>query len=113
MSYINAKCQICGKGYHRCSKCKDIPHYKNVADTPECFSIYIVLREYREGIASKKEAAERLKNLDVDFSELIPPVARDIQNLLADEYSSNDTETGENNGKNKIQRNRKSSRNNA
>mgnify|MGYP007069903972 CR=1 FL=1 len=74
MPTINAKCQICGNGYHRCAKCKDIPHYKNVVDTPECFGIYCILHEYRENVINGTEATERFERLDIKYDKLIPAI---------------------------------------
>lgn len=82
MPTINAKCQICGNGYHRCAKCKDIPHYKNVVDAPECFGIYCILHEYRENVINGTEATERFERLDIQYDKLIPAVARDIKEIV-------------------------------
>lgn len=76
MNNNNAVCGICGRGYHRCAKCNTLPHYKNVTDTPECFKVYTVLREYRNGIISETEAIEMYERIGYDEKNLLPSVAK-------------------------------------
>lgn len=81
------KCTICGKEYHHCSKCEKIVGYRFYADTPECYQIFTLLREYREGIFTIEETAKKFNNIgiksDDDMTDFIPAVQRDIKTILA------------------------------
>lgn len=59
------KCAICGKQYHYCFKCEKIAGYRFYTDTPECYQIHVILREYREGVLTAEEAAKRFVNIGI------------------------------------------------
>lgn len=82
-----AKCQICGKEYNYCPKCKNIGSWKAIADTHECYQIAMVLTGYREGIVNEQQAKEQFENIginaDTDLTHLLGAVARDVKMIIA------------------------------
>ena len=68
----NAKCVICGKGYHLCMSCKEklaIAPYKTLTDTAEHYKVHQVLNGYRCGVYTKEEANKALSNVDLSDRE--------------------------------------------
>lgn len=66
---LNAKCIICGKGYHLCIACErknaNWKPWKVIADTENCYNIYNVVNDYNFDKISKEEACKLLKDLDL------------------------------------------------
>lgn len=83
---FNTSCQICGKKYNYCSKCKELAGYRAVADSPECYQIYMVLRQYLEDIITESEATNMFSDIGItansDLSHLLPSVARDVKAII-------------------------------
>jgi hypothetical protein len=83
---LNATCWVCGKKYNHCFKCKDLAGYRAVADTPECYQICSIIREYREGIIKATEAKQKFENIGItlncSFSNILPEVVRDIRMII-------------------------------
>lgn len=68
---FNHVCQICGTRYYACNKCKKYNGYKLVVDTPECYGIYLVMVDYRQGVITQKEAEKKLReNCNITLSSL-------------------------------------------
>lgn len=65
---INHFCVLCGKGYHACDSCNDtkaFASWKSLTDTVEHFKIFIILRDFHNGILSKDEAKDKLSEFDL------------------------------------------------
>lgn len=59
------ECKICGKLYKYCPDCERIGSWKAVADNVVCYSIYIIMIEYRDGIICSDKAVEKLNNIGI------------------------------------------------
>lgn len=59
-----------------------------VADTPECFQIYTILKEHESEIITKDEAIEQFARYGVspekDLSWIIPPVEKAIRIIIGE-----------------------------
>ena len=66
----NHYCQICGKGYYACNKCKKYNGYKLIVDTPTCYGIYLILVDYRQGVITQKEAEKKLRDNNITLASL-------------------------------------------
>ena len=83
---INAKCAICGKGYHKCLSCahevKSAP-WKIHTDTSEHYKIFQVISGYSAKMYTKEEAKERLQNIDLsDLKELRDNIREIIEDIM-------------------------------
>lgn len=70
--YLNAKCSICGKLYHICNDCantKSFTPWRAIADTLNCYKIFLILRDYTNGYTKKEEAKQLLKGCDLSELE--------------------------------------------
>lgn len=68
MADINAKCSICGKGYHLCLSCsntKTFAPWRTITDTIECYKIFLIIRDYSNKYITKAEAKLQLDNYDL------------------------------------------------
>lgn len=90
----NSFCAICGKSYYYCNSCKDIAHlypYKILTDTTEHYKIFMVVRGYNNGLYTKEEAYERLKNVDTsdidNYKDNIKKIVKDILQVGVDNSS--------------------------
>jgi len=59
----NATCKVCGNPYYVCTNClkyrdRGIYGWKLVADTPQCYQMYMVMNQYKEGTATKEDAVK-------------------------------------------------------
>lgn len=82
---INAHCGICGKGYHLCLHCNkdNSAAWKMHTDTAEHYKIFQILRGNTIKVYSDKEAAEKLKNVDLsDMNTFLPEVKAEIKRIL-------------------------------
>lgn len=55
----NATCAICGKAYYVCNTCrkaKNIKSWRTVADTVECYQIYMILHDHTNGTITDEKA---------------------------------------------------------
>lgn len=82
MAKNNKVCPICGKGYSHCDKCEKIGSWKVLACSPECYQIYSLLAEIREGVLTESDVVQKLKHFGVtaDYAKanFIPSVAKII-----------------------------------
>lgn len=68
---LNHTCQICGTQYYACNKCKKYNGYKLVVDKPECYGVYLVLVDYRQGVLTQSEAEKKLRtNCNITLATL-------------------------------------------
>lgn len=89
----NAKCVICGKGYHLCMSCKDkmkAEPWRTHTDTPEHFKIFAVINGYNSKIYTKDEARTKLANVDLsDMNTYRSEIINIINDIL---YQEDDTD---------------------
>lgn len=90
----NSFCAICGKSYYYCNSCKDTAHlypYKILTDTAEHYKVFMVVRGYNNGLYTKEEAYERLKNVDTsdidNYKDNIKKIVKDILQVGVDNSS--------------------------
>jgi hypothetical protein len=88
MAVSNKKaCAICGTEYNYCPSCERNAGYKYYADKPECYQVFMVLSEVREGTLTETEAAEQFNQIGIDtkydFTKFIPSVADDIKRIVS------------------------------
>ena len=87
-SNINNYCLICGKGYHVCHSCREIRTFtpwRTIADTPNCYSIYLILSDYNGGSISKEHAREALLQCDLTAKETFKERPRNTINEIIGE----------------------------
>ena len=80
----NATCSICGKPYHLCASCKsimDLNPWRRHTDTSEHYKIYQIIRGYSIKVYDKREAKQKLQN--VDLSDL-HDLRKNIQEIIAE-----------------------------
>lgn len=104
----NAICAICGNGYYICMKCNDLRNlnpWKLHTDTIEHYKIYQVIHGYSTGVYTKKEAKEKLKNIDLsDINNLRANIKSTIFDIMNDNFKNENSfdETLSDNAKKKI-----------
>lgn len=85
----NAVCSICGKGYYACMSCKDtmkLHPWKIYTDTQECFKVFQVVRGFSTGVYTKKEAKEKLQNVDLkDIDSFRPHIKKIVKDILKED----------------------------
>ena len=83
---MKRSCWICGKDYDYCPHCKRAETWKSTTCSTEHYQIHLILQELREGVLTKIEAKQRLKNIGIDnnynFDKMIPAVARDVKEII-------------------------------
>lgn len=68
MGEINAKCSICGKGYHVCNTCSNtisFTPWRKITDTTNCYKIFLILRDYTNGYLDKEATKKLLFECDL------------------------------------------------
>ena len=81
----NATCAICGKEYVMCYSCKHdriATPWKMHCDTAEHYKVYQIINGYTCGVYTDKEAAKKLKNVNLDDVNEFRPHIRDIVKKL-------------------------------
>ena len=85
----NAKCTVCGKGYHKCLSCADkmaATPWKRYTDTSEHYKIYQILNGYFSDVFTKEEAKSRLENVDLsDLETLRDNIKETIKDIMGTE----------------------------
>ena len=62
---LNATCAICGNNYHVCKTCKSVKSFtpcRTIADSTNCYKIYMIIHQYNCGIITKESAKKMLEN---------------------------------------------------
>lgn len=82
------QCWVCGKLHDYCPTCDRVHGWKYVADTHECYQIYMTLSEAQSGVMTKKGAIEAFANLGIraenDLSWLRPHIERAIREIIGE-----------------------------
>jgi hypothetical protein len=82
----NATCSICGRDYHVCLSCRDsvqLTPWKAYTDTAEHYKIYQIIRGVSTGMYDKREAKDKLKNVDLsDLNDLRPNIKKTIKDII-------------------------------
>ena len=83
------KCWVCGKPHDYCPTCGQTHGWKYVADTIECYQIFMILEDYRSGVTTKKQAAEVLSDkcgitADSNLSWMIPQIAEIVREIVGE-----------------------------
>ena len=89
------KCWVCGKLHDYCPTCGQTHGWKYVADTPECYQIYMTLSEVESGILSQKEAVDRFASLGItaekNLSWLRPHIEKGVRNIIGEKEKTTKT----------------------
>lgn len=83
----NATCAICGKEYVMCYSCKHdraAAPWKMHCDTAEHYKVYQIIHGYTCGVYTEKEAAKKLKNVNLDDVDEFRPHIKDIVKNIMD-----------------------------
>ena len=63
----NAVCAVCGSKYQICLSCKStnrLTPWRSIADTADCYKIYMIIHDYTGHKISKEKARELLGTLN-------------------------------------------------
>lgn len=85
-----ATCPICGNEYDLCLSCRkelSVNPWKEVADTPECYKLFLCLLQYNNGYTGKEEAKKQLETIKYDVDNLRDNIKDKIKEILATEKS--------------------------
>jgi hypothetical protein len=92
--YLNGTCSVCGKPYHICGDCtntKSFSPWRTVADSLNCYKIFLILRDYTNGYTIKSEARELLQKCDLSGLENFQKnIKNSILEILDEEQESED-----------------------
>lgn len=90
-NYLNAVCTVCGGKYHVCNDCRNtrtFTPWRTVADSMNCYRIYLILLDYTNGYLDARAAGERLKGCDLSGMETFAEhIRKAIREILAAEAS--------------------------
>lgn len=82
---INARCSICGEGYHLCKSCSDIKSFlpwRTVTDTVGHYLIYTAIHGYTIS-KDKVKARDELKKCDLsELSKFAPEIQKVISEIM-------------------------------
>ena len=97
----NRKCVICGTKYTYCSGCgedNDKPAWMSTFHSQNCLDIYHITSNYIGGAITKEEAAEQLKQCDINITDQYNPVFKErIENILSENKDESKDENKEDN----------------
>ena len=103
MSKTNVStCVVCGKEYETCLSCKKemaAKPWRSVADSVECYKLFLVLSRYGNGHLSADEAKKQLQGIKYDLEALKPSVQDTIGKILKDGSATKKTTTKEKSAK--------------
>lgn len=82
----NATCSICGRDYYVCNTCrstKTLKPWRTIADTIDCYKIYMIIHDYKNGTITKENARKKLDNctLPKTFQTHINEVIDEIMSI--------------------------------
>lgn len=97
----NATCSICGKKYYICLSCRDSMKanpWKMYTDTSEHYKISQIVKGFYNGVYSKGEANDRLKNVDLSgldgflphIKDIIKDIIKEDEVIVVENISDND-----------------------
>lgn len=93
----NANCSICGRPYHKCISCRDtmtLNPWKAFCCSSNHYKVHQVIRGFNNGIYTKDEAKNKLKNIDIlDIENFKPHIKQIAENILEEEKSVTEIET--------------------
>lgn len=83
----NATCKICGSPYYVCKSCERIRSsggysWKFDCDSHECFRVFLVLKDYREGRRSKEAAKATLQEIGASSMQMTEGVRDEVYAIL-------------------------------
>ena len=82
-----AVCIVCGKKYKPCLSCQNqmkLKPWRTIADTADCYKIFLALAQYQNGYLSKEEAGRQLAQISYNKDELSEPIRNQVREILAD-----------------------------
>jgi len=86
---MEKNCMICGKTYKYCPDCERTESYKDVVDTPICYSVYLTVIEHRDKVIDSDKAIEKLTSVGMTKDKLNKFELRDvIKNMILDIYGN-------------------------
>ena len=80
-----ATCAVCGKPYKPCLSCRSqnrISYWRNIADSINCYKIFLAVSQYNNGYLSKAEAKEQLEASPFDENDLREPVRVKVAEIM-------------------------------
>lgn len=87
----NANCSICGRPYHKCISCRDtmtLNPWKAFCCSSNHYKVHQVIRGFNNGVYTKDESKNKLKNIDIlDIEDFKPHIKQIIENILEEEKS--------------------------
>lgn len=96
---MEKNCMICGKAYKYCPDCERTELYKDVVDTPICYSVYLTVIEHRDKVIDSNKAIEKLKTVNMtkdnynkfELRDVIKTMIKGIfDSVLPEELSSSE-----------------------
>lgn len=89
------KCIVCGKEYEMCRSCDPsvMFSWKLMTDTTEHFGIYMVLKDYNDGIITIDKAKELLEQYDLSEKDTFIDDVRKCIDKILDSKSAVNTAT--------------------
>lgn len=81
-----ATCSICGKQYDLCLSCRkelSIKPWKEVADTENCYKLYMCLLQFNNGHLSKDEAKKQVEKINYNPEDLRDSVRENLNKILS------------------------------
>lgn len=77
-------CMVCDAEYDYCPNCEKTKAWKSIGCCPEHYQVHMTLENLRQGIFTKDEAVDSLKNAcgitnETDLSYMIPEVEQCIR----------------------------------
>lgn len=81
-----ATCSICGKQYDLCLSCRkelSIKPWKEVADTENCYKLYMCLLQFNNGHLSKDEAKKQVEKINYNPEDLRDSVRENLSKILS------------------------------
>lgn len=91
-----ATCVVCGKEYDVCLSCKDqnkIKPWRSIADSAECYKIFLVLTQYNNGYVTKEEAKKQLETITFNKKDFKESVQEKINEIMGTTSTSQITST--------------------
>lgn len=79
-----AVCVVCGKHYKTCLSCRNqkLKPWRNIADSINCYKIFLTLSQYNNHHISKDEAKRQLETISYNKNELKESVRDEITKII-------------------------------